>query len=135
MALESFDGKQTNWEGLWFHSEYNGYSSAVIKLSELKKFKGNVRLYVRKNKFFNKGENGRPNMHFCLKDAKSDTFTELQIEPEAEYAKQDEYGDFYTRDGERLYTEEEVRKIINGTVADVEYGIHDPYDILPEDFV
>ena len=31
--------------------------------------------------------------------------------------------------------EEEVRKIINGTVADVEYGIHDPYDILPEDFV
>lgn len=37
--------------------------------------------------------------------------------------------------GERTYTEEEVRKIINGTVRDVEYGITDPYDILPSDFV
>jgi hypothetical protein len=35
----------------------------------------------------------------------------------------------------RLYTEQEVREIINGTVRDVEYGIHDPYDILPGDFV
>lgn len=39
------------------------------------------------------------------------------------------------KEGKRLYTEAEVRKIINGTVADVEFGIHDPYDILPEDFV
>lgn len=44
-------------------------------------------------------------------------------------------GIYYTEDGERLFTRYEVRKIINGTVADVEYGIHDPYDILPEDFI
>lgn len=35
----------------------------------------------------------------------------------------------------RLYTEDDVRRIINGTVAAVEYGTHDPYDILPSDFV
>ena len=46
-----------------------------------------------------------------------------------------ENGIYYTEDGERLYTGDEVRRIINGTVSDVEYGIHDPYDILPEDFV
>lgn len=44
-------------------------------------------------------------------------------------------GIYYAEDGERLFTQEDARAIINGTVADVEYGIHDPYDILPEDFV
>ena len=77
--LEVIDGKQTNWNGLWWHKEYNGFSSAAIDLSELRKFKGKVRLYVRKNKFFNNGENGKPNYNFCLKDAKSEIFTELKI--------------------------------------------------------
>lgn len=44
-------------------------------------------------------------------------------------------GVYYTEDGGRLYTGDEVRKIINGTVSDVRYGITDPYDILPQDFV
>lgn len=78
--LEAFDRKQTNWGGLWFHSEYNGFSSEVINLAELRKFKGKVRLYVRKNKFFNNGENGRPNYCFCLKDADSETFWTPEIE-------------------------------------------------------
>ena len=56
MALDTFDRKQTKWEGLWWHPEYGGFSSASINLSKLKQFKGNVRLYVRKNKFFNGGE-------------------------------------------------------------------------------
>lgn len=46
-----------------------------------------------------------------------------------------EDGFYKDENDERLYTRNEVRKIINGTVSDVEYGIHDPYDILPEDFV
>ena len=37
--------------------------------------------------------------------------------------------------GNRLFTYEEVRKIINGTVEDVKYGITDPYDIIPEDYI
>lgn len=126
--LEPFDRKQTNWEGLWYHPEYGGYSSACISLADLRKFKGKVRLYVRKNKFFNKGENGRPNYHFCLKDADADVFHTLEIEDEED----EEYTD---REGNRLFTGEEVRRIINGTVRDVQYGITDPYDILPEDFV
>ena len=82
--LQVIDGKQTNWEGLWWHPEYNGFSSATISLSELRKFKGNVRLYVRKNMFFNKGENGRPNYRFCLKDSDSPTFRTLEIEDDDE---------------------------------------------------
>ena len=78
--LTPIEGMQTNWAGLWYHPEYNGFSSGCIDLSALRKFKGQVRLYVRKNKYYNDGENGRPNYCFCLKDASSPTFTELSIE-------------------------------------------------------
>lgn len=78
--METFEGKQTNWEGLWWHPEYNGYSSAALNLDALKGFDGTVRLYVRKNKFYNCGENGRPNYNFCIKAANSDTFTDVTVE-------------------------------------------------------
>lgn len=125
--LEVFDNRQTNWEGLWWHSEYNGFSSACIDLSALKRFKGKVRLYVRKNKLFNRGENGRPNYHFCLKDANAEVFHILEVEEDDDTPRD--------KDGNRLYTEEEVRKIINGVMRDTQYGFSDPYDLLPSDYV
>ena len=134
--LETFDKKQTNWEGLWWHPEYGGFSSASISLADLRKFKGNVRLYVRKNRYYEHGENGRPNYHFCLKDANSKVFHLLEVsdeEPSCHWSEED--GCFYDNEGNRLYTGGEVRTIINGTVEDVKYGITDPYDILPSDFV
>ena len=124
--LETFDNKQTNWEGLWWHSEYNGFSSACIDLSALKKFKGKVRLFVRKNKFYNKGENGRPNYHFCIKDANADVFHILEVE-------EDEDEDcLRDKDGNRLYTEDEVWKVIHG--MEVEHGLSYG-DNLISDFV
>lgn len=78
--LEVIDGKQTTWEGLWWHPDCQYYSSAVISLAQLRKFKGNVRLYVKKNKFFENGKNGRPNYHFSLRDANSDNVREWDIE-------------------------------------------------------
>ena len=114
-AMETFENKQTNWEGLWWHSEYNGFSSAVIDLSILKKFKGKVRLYVRKNKFYNNGENARPNYCFCLKDAQADVFHTLEVieDDEDDYPKD--------KDGNRLFTEEEVWRVIHG--MEIEYGL------------
>lgn len=134
--LETFESKQTSWSGLWWHKEYNGFSSAAFNLSVLKKFKGTVRLYVRKNKYYNGGENGRPNYVFCLKDANSNTLTQFDVEDEPKrcyYSPEDEC--YYDEDGNRLYTGGDVRSIINGTVDDVKYGITDPYDITPSDFV
>ena len=78
--LAPIDGKTTNWLGLWWNPEYNGFSSAVFSIGDLRKFKGNVRLYVRKNKYFNGGENGRPNYCFCIKDAKSDNPRTLEVD-------------------------------------------------------
>jgi hypothetical protein len=136
--MEVINGKQTNWGGLWWHPENGYFSSQVLSLAELRKFKGQVRLYVKKNRYFNRGQNGRPNYVFSFRDAKSDNCKEMAVEGidnsdgEAPYC---EDGVYYTENGERLYTSEDVRAIINGTVRDVESGIHDPYDILPEDFV
>jgi formylmethanofuran dehydrogenase subunit E len=89
--METFEKKQTKWEGLWWHPEYNGFSSASINLAKLKAFKGNVRLYVRKNKYFNGGENGRPNYMFSIKDANSDIFKEVDVE-EVEESEEDQKG-------------------------------------------
>ena len=133
--MAPIEGKQTNWQGLWWHPEYNGFSSAVIDLADLRKFKGKVRLYVRKNKFFNGGENGRPNYHFCIKDAKSNTFAALEVEDDEDAEDDDDDGAHYDKDGNRLYTADEVRKVINGVVADVKYGYTDPYDLLISDYV
>ena len=78
--MELIEGKHTSWRGLWWHPEYNGFSSEAINLADLRKFKGIVRLYVRKNKFFNNGENGRPNYNFCFRDANAEVFRTLEVE-------------------------------------------------------
>lgn len=112
--LEVFDGKQTSWGGLWWHPEYQYFSSESISLAQLKKFKGSVRVYVRKNKYFSNGKNGRPNYCFCLRDSKSDNTYELEIQD-------DEF--------ERLYTENDLRdaieRAIDGmyTYSQVQYAI------------
>ena len=93
--LESFSQMQTKWSGLWWHPESGGFSSAAFRISDLQKFKGPVRLYIRKNKMYNKGENNRPNYNFTIKDANSPVFN-LEIEPDDWTTSFDEYdkGDF-----------------------------------------
>lgn len=115
--MDIFDKKQTDWAGLWYHPENGGFSSETISLAKLKKFKGAVRLYVRKNKFYEKGSN-RPNYTFCLKDADSETFKLLDVIEEKRTAKENENGDWWTSDGERLYTKSEVQYAIDQAVED-----------------
>lgn len=38
--LETFDKKQTNWEGLWYHREYNGFRAQRYPLQNLVNSKG-----------------------------------------------------------------------------------------------
>ena len=127
--LKPIDGKSTSWAGLWWHPEYNGFSSDAISLANLREFKGNVRLYVRKNKFFNGGENGRPNYTFCLRDANSKTFNLLEIEDiDLEDAEEDE------EEEERLYTRSEMEAVKRGACIDGQRG-YEPSDLLIEDYI
>lgn len=126
--LEPFNGQQTNWEGLWYNHSYNGFSSAVFSLADLRKFKGNVRLFVRKNKFYNNGENGRPNYVFCIKDADSNTFREIEVIDDED----SEGEETSCKDCARKYTYDEVMRVIDGVIDDVKRGYT---DLLPEDYV
>ena len=78
--LEPIENKRTAWQGLWFDHSTNRYSSAAFNLSDLKKFKGSVRLIIRKNKFYENGKNGRPNYVFMLIDSKAEDAKVLEFE-------------------------------------------------------
>jgi len=96
--LEPIEGKQTAWCGLWWHPEYNGFSSEVLSLADLRKFKGKVRLYVRKNRMYEGGKNGRPNYCFTLRDANAEVFNALEVE---------DYED------KKLFSRKELQDLIN----------------------
>ena len=85
MALKPVSGKVSEWEGLWYHADSHCYTSASFNLSEIKQFKGNIRFRVVKNRFFNGGENGRPNYAFRIEsvdseDAETIDFNDTQME-------------------------------------------------------
>lgn len=119
----------TKWQGLWAQERQGFYAGQVIKKTDIPKY---TRVILRYNKFYEKDGN-RPRFVYCFADSEGFADKCVQIEQERKPYKEDEV--YYTEDGERLFTYADARAIINGTVADVKYGIHDPYDILPEDFV
>lgn len=112
MKLEVIDGKSTNWGGLWWQPDSMYFTSQTISLAQLRKFKGQVRLVVRKNKFYNNGENGRPNYVFLLRDAKCDNPFELEVEDMGNGEAELYDGYYHTEEGERLYTYDECKRIM-----------------------
>lgn len=123
--LKPIEGKSTSWAGLWWHPEYNAFSSEAINLSNLREFKGNVRLYVRKNKYYNGGENNRPNYNFCLRDANGEVFNLLDVvDIEEDTAEETE----------KLYTREELEAVKRGACLDGQRG-YEPSDLLIEDYI
>ena len=120
----------TKWEGLWAQEMQAFYAGKVIKKADIPKY---TRIVLRYNKYYEKGST-KPRFVYCFADSEGYESKCVPVEM-AEQQPYKEDGIYYTEDGERLFTRDEARAIINGTVSDVEYGIHDPYDILPEDFV
>lgn len=133
--LEPFDHKQSNWVGLWYHPESGGYSSACISLADLRKFKGNVRVYMRKNKFYERGSN-RPNYCFCIKDAHSSTFAEIGVEDDTaeRLYTEEELQDAIRKATEDMYTYSDLERVMNGAVEDGRrgYGVG---DVIVEDYI
>lgn len=121
MKSEAFDNKKTETIGLWRQPGTATYMSMAISLAQIKKYKGKVRIFVRRNKFYKKDSN-RPNYVLWLCDSDSENCEEFEV------IDADENEDMIA-----VFTREDVRKIINGAYDDCKYG-HDPYDTLPEDF-
>ncbi len=62
------DNRSTKWAGLFWHPEYQYFSSDLIPASILKKLRGNVRLIVKKNKYYCQGKKNIPNYNFTIKE-------------------------------------------------------------------
>lgn len=127
---------KTKWLGLWKQEREGFYAGQVIKKSEIPKY---TRIVLRYNKWYEKDGN-KPRFIFSFADSEGYEKLCIPIEianedMETVFCKKDADGRYYDENGERLFTREEARKIINGTYADCAYGFSDTYDTLPEDFV
>lgn len=76
--METFEQKRTNWMGLWYDEKTRNYKSQAIKLSDLREFKGNVRIIAMKNRYFEKDSN-KPNMVFMIADSNA-TAPDIHVE-------------------------------------------------------
>ena len=83
--LQSSTDKRTNWAGLWYNPASHQYISQTTSLAQIRQFKGNVRLIVRKNKF-HKPCNNTPQYQICICDSHSpEARNTLEMQDIAEY--------------------------------------------------
>lgn len=125
--MEWFDKKQTEWEGLWYDPKCGCFISPAFNMATLKQFKGFVRLWVTKNRYFEKGTK-KPNYVFCIKDTKSYTGKELTVKDKPD----EKFYEYEDEDGNRLYTYDEVCAVLRGAIRDVENGYT---DLCVDDYV
>ena len=103
----------SKWLGLWAQKRQGIYAGSVIKKADIPAY---TRVVLRYNKYYEKGGN-RPRFVYCFADSKG--YEDKCIPVQAEK-------------GTRLYTEEEVYKVIHG--MQIYYGL--PYgEDLIEDFI
>lgn len=120
----------TKWMGLWAQERPALYAGRVIKKEDIPKY---TRIVLRYNKYYEKGSN-RPRFVYCFADSEgyADKCFPIEYEEESEESNESAYmaddGNYYTQNGERLYTESEVEDAINRCASyvggDGEYGNH-----------
>lgn len=113
MKLESFKSKDkttTAWEGLWWHPENGCFSSKTFDLTGLKQLKGSLKIFIKKNKYYNNGKNGRPNYLFSITASNSGEISDTRAEESCLNAT------------ERMFTYDEVQEIVDRIVHDIGRG-------------
>jgi len=137
--LEHIGERGTTGVGLWWHPDMFSFTSQAVNLSDLKRFKGAVRFYVRKNRFFNGGENGRPNYLLSIWGVDTSSPKEVKVIDETSEKEERltvilEDGKYYLEDGTRLFTRAEVETCIHGATEDGARG-YDAYDNIISDYI
>ena len=124
----------TKWQGLWAQERQGYYSGQVIKKSEIPKY---TRLILRYNKFYEKDSN-RPRFVYCFADSEGyeEKCIHLELNEDSEEPYIGDDGHYYDSDDNRLYTRDEVRRIMDKAWYSAYYRqTSDPWDLLPEDYV
>lgn len=117
----------TKWQGLWAQERQGFYAGQVIKKGDIPKY---TRIVLRYNKFYEK-DSSRPRFVYCFADSEGyeDKCVPIETAEGKPYKDDDIY---YTEEGERLYTEEELYQVIHGMQS--YHGL--PYgDDLISDFI
>lgn len=135
VELKKFDGMQTEWLGIWKNENYYGYMSQAFNLDVFKGFKGSVRFYLRKNRYYKK-DSDRPYFVLCVKDSKSPSFTNsIAVEEDKAIAR------IGHDDGEvvtgMVFSYQDIQSLINKVATciggDSEYGEHLVTDFMSWD--
>ena len=108
--MKIFERQKTDWVGLWKDEDNKMYISPSVNLKPFKDFKGNVRVIVRKNKFYTKGSN-RPQMQLMIVDSQS--MNAKDIEPY----------EIKIKDGKKVIAVETAIEIALRMIDDCIYGI------------
>lgn len=120
----------SKWMGLWAQERQGFYAGQVIKKTDIPK---HTRIVLRYNKFYEK-DSTRPRFVYCFADSEGYEQKCVPIEEEQRPYYKD--GAYYTEGGDRLFTRDECRQMIDGAHSDGYYGrVSDSWDILPEDFI
>lgn len=99
----------TKWQGLWAQERTGFYAGQVIKKADIPKY---TRIVLRYNKYYEKDGN-RPRFVYCFADSEGyqSKCKELRLDDNQPYKDDDCY---YDGEGNRLYTSDEVYRIIHG---------------------
>ncbi len=120
----------TKWLGLWHQPCKGYYAGQVIKKSDIPAY---TRIVMRVNKFYHANDDtNRPRFVFCFADSKAfrDKCVPLELADD-DFCNRYE-GGYFTEEGDRLYTAEDVYDIIHG--MEEEHGLSYGDDLI-EDFI
>ena len=124
MTLKVIENQRTDWGGLWYNAGNHSYSSEAINLAELRKFKGTVRIYMKKNRYYDK-ELNRPNYVFTIASVKSDRFTDLSVVDDDYghylYVSDETLGEGVDLDDEYVRLEDAI-DVAQGLIDDCAFG-------------
>lgn len=110
---------QTDWVGLWEQDQPDKFKSKVFNKSDIPP---HARMWMCKNRGWTKGSN-RPKWVICF--ITGDTNGEVKTIDKHEKSVFEDDGNYYTQDGERLYTHSEVQRAINLASEDGARGYTD----------
>lgn len=131
VTLQKFEGMQNEWMGIWRNEGYNGYVSQTFSLDVFKQFKGNVKFYLRKNRYYTK-DSSRPYFVLCVKECKSPVFNELRVKTDASYARIGHDDDEIVTG--MVFSHSDIQSLINKVACavggDSEYGEHIVSDFM-----
>ncbi len=123
--FEIIEGKQTKWEGLWWHPENQQFTSKPLSPESLSGFRGDIRLIVKKNKYYQSGKNGRPNYNFTIREVAPGKTQNAETKEEHDLTWYQNRVRELEAEISTMYSKDQVQQVINRALEDGKQGFSD----------